>query len=521
MHHPTSEDEIELALREISSRFHELSFAERMKRMFAGFKADQDSREYKEARIEVQRFSAPAIALLVPLLLVVLVQLFARSGDDTTTALYEVRIEEPVETTKLIPEKLDPPEEMPELLPDVLTDIPMPIDTPVDIPIDTPITAQPAAFDSVLQIRSPVVLQGVYGTLRSAGSRGTALAAHGGDAQTEAAVMRALRWLKTKQNPNGSWNSGATGFALLAFLAHGERPGPSSPEFGDTVQKAIENLCTRSTGLNFIDTYAIAEAYGMTLHPDVGAAAHKAIERLIKRQHPNGQWGGNQGKPELLDMTFAVLALKAAKMAGLKVDGMDDAMKLAVNGFTLQGNPERGGFQSDAFGPPSASFRRSGTWHFMMGVFGMQYLGSGEEQVVKKTLQVLDSLWPPATLEKNDIACCPVRSNYYSTMVYFNAGGDRWRKWNSAMKKVYCEGQQIERGVYKDHNGADQEIGYWTCLDEHIGDQPLMPTVYISQQLMIYYRFLPSTTQKAWELDIAPVASLIESTDVAVDSGSL
>ena len=71
--------------------------------------------------------------------------------------------------------------------------------------------------------------------------------------QYEQAVMKALRWLKATQEPDGSWGTkpelgltkemdkaAGAGFAVLTFLAHGETP--ASGEFGPTVVKAIYYL---------------------------------------------------------------------------------------------------------------------------------------------------------------------------------------------------------------------------------------------------------------------------------------
>lgn len=527
--HPTEsvEDasaEIQAALQEIDLRYRNKTYWQRLKTLFGGLRADPGSREYKEAQIEAQRFAAPALAILIPLVLVVAATLLTGMPDDSENVMV-TEIQEVQEVQEIDDE---PPEQdkIPdlELLPEILSEIPA-IDVPVDAPMlsDAPITAQPAAIDAVQMIRSPVVLKGIYGSRTSSGFRGNALNTYGGDARTEEAVMRALRWLKMKQNPNGSWSGGATGFALLAFLAHGERPSTeSSPEFGETVRKAIDNLCGRvGRHMNAFEVYALSEAYGMTMNPQVGAAAKKALERHISMQNDKGQWlEGNV--PDLLGMCFTALALKGAKMAGLQVEGIDEALKREVDGFLAQGNATHGSFRSHAAGPFGATPPRDKIWHSMIGVFGMQYLGAGDMPIVRKTLDMLDKVWPPATLGRTAIACCPVRSNYFSTMVYFNEGGNRWRTWNTAMKKVYCDGQTVETGVYRDHNGIEQEVGYWKCEDEHIGEQPMMSTCYIAQQLMIYYRFLPSTTEKAWEIKTtSDDLTATDSSDIIVDSGDL
>ena len=62
--------------------------------------------------------------------------------------------------------------------------------------------------------------------------------------EAERAVVRALRWLKENQNPDGSWNTthqiGNTGLGLLTFLAHGKTV--ESDEYGATVERALHYL---------------------------------------------------------------------------------------------------------------------------------------------------------------------------------------------------------------------------------------------------------------------------------------
>lgn len=188
-----------------------------------------------------------------------------------------------------------------------------------------------------------------------------------------------------------------------------------------------------------------------------------------------------------------------------------------------QGNREMGGFSSDHYGPPDINYRRTGTWHFMIGIVGMQYLGVSSDPIIEKTMTLLDDLWPPPTLGTTDIACCPVRANYWSTMVFFNAGGKRWEKWNKEMKDAYVKGQEVEKGKYRDEKGKAHDIGYWHCEDQHIGQQPIMPTCYIVQQLMVYYRYLPTSSKDVWKGDAELSATLndADKSDIHVDVGNL
>ena len=104
-----------------------------------------------------------------------------------------------------------------------------------------------AALDVRNDIQSPLVMKGLFQG-RSAGGRAAALKNYGGQwgQYTEIAVIKALEWLKRKQNPDGSWGpnkTAMTGLGLLTFLAHGETT--SSEKYGQTVEKAIRFLISQ------------------------------------------------------------------------------------------------------------------------------------------------------------------------------------------------------------------------------------------------------------------------------------
>jgi len=522
-------DPIDDALKEIETFYSDRSYRERLKVMVRGIKAPRNSKAYKEALIEVQRLSAPVLAVCLPVLAVCLLTLMPT---DTMRVgpVIETRVLEAEEYKELeeIREDFDQPQETVD-------------DERMDIPISTPhvhvdvslapgekVSPQPQPFDAVMAVKSPMILKNIYGSTRQAGTRGQTLNRFGGDRNTEDAVMRALRWLKTRQRPDGGWDgqsegTGSTGFAILAYLAHGEIPG-SSVEFGTTVQRAVEYLM-RQPHHDPMATHALAEAYGMTQNPNLRLVAEKSltgmIDKLLVTTWGPGRDGDGTTRPDLLGMAFGVMALRSAKLANLRPKGMDDALKKLKEGFLAQGNRETGGFSSDHYGPPGPNYRRTGTWHFMIGVVGMQYLGAFADPLVEKTMAILDDAWPPPTLGTTDIACCPVRSNYWSTMVFFNSGGKRWEKWNKAMKSVYVTGQEVETGKYKDPEGKDCEIGYWRCEDQHIGLQPIMPTCYIVQQLMVYYRYLPTGSKAVWEGSEELRAAATDKEDISVDTGTL
>ena len=515
-------------LREVEEKFADETILLRLKRLFGGLKMPHDTREYKAAIIEVQRLLSPVLAVVIPVVFVgVLFVVTQRAASDK--AILKIEVAEADEDTTL-DDPVDVPQPDVEMDPtevDVQMDAP---DTTVEVqnPAETVTTPSPTPqvqnVETVMNIQAPVTMRSVLADTRTAAGRKKSLAKYGGSVQTEAAVMRALRWLKTKQQKDGSWagsggfgGCGVTGFVLLTYLAHGEKSG--SEEFGKTVQAAIEYIM-RKPSHDAMEIHALAESFGMTRNPNikdyVEADLNKLADRLADTTWGPPRDGSPNVMPNLMTMTFNVMSLRSAKLSKFNIKNADVALNKLRQGFLLQGNQKMGGFSSDHFGPPGPNYRRTGTWHFMMGIVGMQYIGAGNMPIIEKTLQLLDDDWAPPTLETTDIACCPVRGNYWATMVFFNHGGDRWRKWNAQMSRVYVTGQHIVKGKYTDEKGKEHDIGYWTCEDMHIGTQPVMSTCYVVQQLMVYYRYLPTGSKEAWQATPEEVKPLTATDDVQV-----
>ncbi len=547
--------------KELMSLFKEKNFFQRMKSMAVGLTMPADSKEYKEARTNMQRLMAPVMAVIIPCLVILLLVIFGKSkAKNETVVEVEMQdveeVEEPLEDI----EEPEPPETFEDFTPtdfDFTTpNMNMDVSTPVAA--DVPVTAQPQSYDAVTPIKSPVILRNVYGSTRNPGMRGQMLAAGGGNGKTEAAVMRALRWLKMQQQADGSWPNykvAMTGLAILTYLAHGEKPGESA-EFGDTVQRGMEFLLSQqnSQGLytpdvsgyaHAIATYAMCEAYGMTMNPNVRESADRALEIIINGQHPSGGWDYNWKQSDRDDtsvMGWASQALKAGMMADFYHDpeALERASKLCVKGFKKNGFPD-GGFGYT--GPQKGGLSGVGT-------LCMQFHHAANDSYVKNTLENIIYTWKPAWIgstPKNPVnekpkelppgtvgGACPQYYYYYGTQAVFQAGGDHWKKWNDEMWPSYVEAQfVIPKGStgatctcgqpkcqglktpYVDADGNEQEIGHWVNTDVH-GDRPIMDTCLAALQMMVYYRYLP--TFKKVDVPAEVLQQTTDSDDIEIDS---
>ncbi len=509
----------------------EIGYLARLKSMFIGLTKSPDTREYKVARIELQRLSAPMAAIFLPIIAILVMIVVSAVMPQKETIMVADLVEQTIEPEAL--KEIEPPEPPP---PDENVQVDVTIDAPsVNAPpAETAAQAnemspKPADFDTVSIVKSPVKMKNVFGS-RNPGLRGALISGGGGDAKTEAAVMASLRWLKHNQNPNGSFpskmNSTAmTSLGVLAFLAHGERPGdPQCEEFGDTVQKAVEFLIKAGSRNNdgngyalAMQAYALSEAYGMTMNPNVGAAAAKAITLIVKGQHETGGWQYSMANPDPRDDIslggWCAQAIKAASLAKVKVDGLQEAYAKSIKGMKYLSNAKNGRFQytkgSDSVGLTA------------VGVLCMQLLGASGDPVSQNGMKVLDELFVP-TFAKEGVkggGGSPQYYCYYATQVRFFQGGQRWKTWNDQMKPLYLSAQQLIKDTYE-WKGKKYDMGFWENEDGH-SDRPTMDTCLAALQLMVYYRNLPTTKIDTNTMAVESEIVKAQQGDINVDTGGL
>ena len=142
-------------------KYTEKGFFRRLFEMFQGLRMPRDTREYKLARIELQRLSAPLTAIVLPTLFaIVLCVVTAISSQRTELPPVDIA---PIEDD---PIDLTPPDE-PETPEDIVPpeEIEISVDTPTAEPISnlppapiqthsTDTSVKPATVDAVMNIKS-------------------------------------------------------------------------------------------------------------------------------------------------------------------------------------------------------------------------------------------------------------------------------------------------------------------------------------------------------------------------------
>jgi hypothetical protein len=499
------EDILEMHQHDLMDLFDTLTFKEKWQRVFAGLKQPTDSGPYKWAKLQMIRLLSPAMAVVVPIIMLGLITLFASMNPEVVrtvkvTVLEPEAMEELEEIEEPVIDQIEPPDPV-EM--DFTPDTTLPPSEVAAPPQD--VSVQPAEFDSVAMVKSPVIMKGMYGS-RNPGSQGAALNKYGGSG-TEGAVLRALRWLKKNQQQDGSWGSSKpamTALALLAYLAHGDTP--ASEEFGYTVEAGIRHLVgAQDASGHFngrdghdytqpIAAYALCEAYGLTKVPKLKEAAIKAIIPIIKGQNPSGGFNYNL-KPTTRDdssyMAWCVQALKAAKMAGLygDIEGLDECMKKSIAGFK-KNYGEKDGYGGFGYcGPSNGSHGLTGA-----GVLCLQFLGAAKSRECRGGIAGLSN-W---TFDWAD----PKKGSflyymYYTTQAKFQEGGATWKAWNAQFSPALMKNQDVigkAASGYVDHRGKPQEIGSWKspAAREHTGGNPVMDTILCTLMLEVYYRYLPT-----------------------------
>jgi hypothetical protein len=505
--------------------FREENYFRRLKHMFRGLHAPRDTRDYKFARIELQRLAAPTAALLVPMLAVMLLVVLAvgRVAKDEVIVDWRKQSDQPVPP-------LETPIEKPQVDPltpttdTVLIDPVAPVDITSLVPEPPPEGVHAPKSPEKVNIpagvpNGPGVGDDPYG-LRKPGKHPPS-GPMGPHPDNNTALLRALRWLKKNQQPDGSWprhQAAMTGLAVLTFLAHGEKPA-QSPEFGETVRRGIDYLLKTQDERGFypgnyeglIATYALCEAAGMTKNPNVRQAAEKAVAFIIAGQHSSGgfDYGMKPGeRDDTSVMGWAVQALKAAQIAQLRVDGLDQALKLAVRGFRKNA-AANGGF--GYIEPGQSGLTGVGTLAFQM-------MNAAEAPEVQKSLKLMDD-WKVSWSAPVVPGGSPQYYFYYATQVMYHAGGARWKRWNEMMKATYLDAQKILPRAIEDADGNLQDIGWWENGDQHT-DRPVMDTCLAALQLMVYIRYLPT-----FQPPVAPPPAIDTARgdlrDVPVHSGAL
>jgi hypothetical protein len=335
------------------------------------------------------------------------------------------------------------------------------------------------------------------------------LAESGGTPECERAVSNSLEWLKSKQNPDGSWpgpnKAGMTGLALLCYLGRCETP--DSPFYGDTVLKGINYLIELSnknpygyigeeiksggsTYAHGIATYALGEMYtlarlGNKELPGMKDAFVKGVKLIIENQNQRGSWtygGIEAGKPygynkdskgeDLSVAGWQFQALKAAKNSSLKIDGLHAALDKMVD-YVLAKQTKDGGFGNANRDQHYNQWSLTG-----VGTLALQTAAKGKTKATNEGLKFLRRFLEAEPLDWNKN--CNPYCWYYYTQTFFQAGADDWKFYNQQLLPQLLSAQNPD-GSFKKGRAN------WPSGDT---PDPVYRQTMCTLMLEVYYRYL-------------------------------
>jgi hypothetical protein len=341
--------------------------------------------------------------------------------------------------------------------------------------------------------------QGIPSTMRkrcTPEDRAERLRESGGIPECEIAVEKALQWLKSTQNSDGSWgnsNKGAmTGFALLAYLGRCETP--ISIEYGASVLNGIMyliDLAKKNEGRlaqsgentnqwvyeHGIATYAMAEAYTFCRQlqisvPELAETTRKAGEMIVKGQGAAGGWlyrytGGNGGDNSV--GFWQIQAIKACQHTMLwELGELDRTLAKSVEWLkSVQGENGAIGYRNQ----PNRSPGLTGG-----GVLCIQLVEGPKSSAARKGIEYIeknsDFKWEDKSAN--------LYYHYYNAQAMINYGGKQWNDYNAKFRDTLLANQSPKGTWTRSHGNHD-------AVNEH------MATCLATMMLEVYYRFLPAT----------------------------
>ena len=379
-------------------------------------------------------------------------------------------------------------------------------DTPVEPEVEEPDVeeADASPAPAAEEERTPFVATGGREGSSGAGGAGKPYAKRGDQSyarkmgateESEEAVDLGLAWLARVQCDDGHWcreasdsmlpadraspsmggnDAGYTGLAVLAFLGAGHTHKGKGP-YSENVRKALEWLLRlqkrdgscMSSGNYYeqgIAATALCEAYGMTKDPSLRRPAQGAVHFILQTKGKQVGFGYRGQGDDVHVTSFQVMAIKSAKLAGLRV-GSGVFEKLRDYYDRALGPDYTTGYTSGSGGGSPRSARTA------LGLFCRLFLDCGRKDLkVQKIADLLDGVGPQV---RN------VFQTYYGTYGMFQMGGDYWTVWNEKFRDATIA-LQIREGI--DHGAWPRGSHCKGMVDT---------TALRIMSLEVYYRYLP------------------------------
>jgi len=306
------------------------------------------------------------------------------------------------------------------------------------------------------------------------------------------ALIKALDYLASTQQKDGSWDDyeqAYTGLAIMAFLGSkctGKdysanikkalgflksefRPRSKYPEGSEDADKYGGTFGTTQMYQHAIATLGLVEALADLKDESLEPMAREAVELIIRSQNtehkpatlrgpvkPDSQYyGGWRYSPNSTDSDISltgwqILALKAAANAGFVIP--DHVFPAAARFVRSLFGKKDGSFRYDSPGEEGDSCARAG-----MGALSLQLSGYPKDPMIPPAIRFMQT-YPPRWNVEEPGDGYPFYYWYYGTRVMYLAGGDDWRIWKDWMCRFLVDHQNPD-GSW---DGAESEKNYDT-----------------------------------------------------------
>ena len=373
----------------------------------------------------------------------------------------------------------------------------------------------------------PLLRRGSFGGRLTARAKKALLEAYGGTAESEAAVMRGLKWLAAHQRSDGAWSLKAydaeaencncrdanfekdvedddvagTAFGVLAFLGAGvaidqapEEP-PELAQYQSRVLDAIAFLVKRqvksdkptedgrlSTNMyaHAAGTIALCEAFGLSgdrWKERLKLPAQRAIRFIAQAQHKEGGWRYQPRQPgDMSAVGWQFLAIRSGQLAGMPI-GNDPLIRAERFVDSCAAGPP-GAEKSQYSYLPGEKPRISTT---AAGLLTRQYLLKWKKDhpdLVAGCKEIMKNL-PP----ESGTSLGPIYYYYYATQVLHHMEGEEFDLWNARMREHLIRTQEK----------TGHRAGSWNPQGTDYGNRGgrLYATGMALMTLQVYYRHLP------------------------------
>lgn len=332
------------------------------------------------------------------------------------------------------------------------------------------------------------------------------LAEEGGNSKSEAAVAKALEWLRIHQLDNGSWlfdhsgghckgrcrnpgtvasSTGSTALGVLPFLGAGHTH--QDGKYQEVVNRALYYLATRARkaikGVDLqegtmyshgLSSIAFCENYAMTRDPVIGSFAQETLRFIVAAQEPHGGgWRYKPGQPGDTSMHgWQLMALRSGEMAYLDVP--ERTMQKA-DYFLNSVMSDQGRIYKYIPGAREETAALGA-----IGTLCRMYLGyERDSHMIEVGVKHIARLGP----SQDDMYY-----NYYATQVMHHYGGQLWFDWNVKMRDYLIATQA--------RSGHEKGSWYFKGNNGHVGGR-IYNTALAAMTLEVYYRHLPLYNREA------------------------